>query len=94
MTPFSSVSESFFDDLLELGSFLFIKPVTAAGWDQFELGAFGQIGRLIENNTTIADSSTKRLHDHHHSTTPRPEPPYHRAQGARAAGFRGRPRRA
>jgi hypothetical protein len=71
VTPFSSVDESFFDGLFELGALLVVEAVNR---DQFELGTFGQIGRLIENNATLADPSSERLHGYHHSTPPHAEP--------------------
>ena len=73
MTPFASISEPFFDRLLKLGTLFVVEAIAAASWHKFELGAFGQVGGFVENNATIADPSSKRLHSHHHSITARSE---------------------
>ena len=75
MTAFVSISESFFDRLLELGALLVVETVAAVSGYQFKLGAFGQVGRFVENEATIADPSSERLHGDHLSTTLGPEPP-------------------
>jgi hypothetical protein len=56
---------------------------------QFDVSV-GQIGGLVENNATLADPSSKRLHSHHHSTAPVSELRTIELKAFRAAGFRER----